>query len=214
MSTALLDEDLAEHGQAPEPDVFHVKQPEDTGDQAASDEPDPDAPYGRNPKTGKPYRYSADERRARAQAMNEARWGASRTVPKAPGRTSGTKTKSGGIDYRTGIAGLLQLPAFALGIAARMTGDHALALDAATVTLYTPSLAQALDATAQEHAWLADILDKAMQAGPYGAILGAFLPLCFQLAANHGKMAPNPDMGILDEDGLRAALDAQTKTRR
>lgn len=175
---------------------------QDLIDEATSEN---EAPYGINKKTGKPYRYPPEVRAQNAAKMAAARWG---TVPKPPGRTSGTarKTAKGQQDYTAGILGLCQIPAFALGIAARFTHSPALAHDSATISLHAPSIAAALNETAQQQQWLATILERALEVGPYGALLGAFLPLAFQIAANHGKIAANPDMGILDEEGLHAAL--------
>jgi hypothetical protein len=48
-----------------------------------------------------------------------------------------------------------------------------------------------------------------MAAGPYSAGLVTLLPFALQLAANHGKIPANPDMGILDGESLMAALQQQ-----
>ncbi len=173
-------------------------------DQADVDDVSEDAPYGVNPKTGKPYKHPPEQRAEWAARMAAARWG--NAVPKAPGKGSGTQRKPAKPDYRQGIVGLVQIPAFALGIVAKYTRNQALALDSATLTLHAPNLAEAVNETAQHQQWLANLLDKALAVGPYGALLAAGLPLALQLAANHGRIEPNPELGILDEAGLKAAL--------
>lgn len=209
MTTAVLDDVDQDQGEGfSDPDaVFHVEPEQDP---TVSE----DAPYGVNPKTGRPYRFSAEERQRRAQALNAARWAGHRpkTVPKAPPRTSGGTSKNKrAVDYRAGILGLLQLPALVLGLVARTTGNPALALDSATITLHAPDLAEAIDATAQAQPWLAAILDKAVEVGPYGALVTAVLPLALQLAANHGRVPANEQFGILTPEQL---IEAVTKAPR
>lgn len=191
----------------PDFNVAHDAPGEDTGDGPA----DPEAPYGRNPKTGKPYRYSAEERARRAQVMNEARWGKRPAAVKAPGRTSSStsKAKSGRTDYRAGIEGLAQLVSFGVATFGRVTNKPAFALDSLAIGLYAPGVAEAVDELAQQQAWLAAALDKALAVGPYGALLGVGIPLAMQLAANHGAIPTNPDLGILDGEALVAAAGAK-----
>jgi hypothetical protein len=191
---------------------FAEGEPDETAEiSAVAGEPevDPEAPYGRNPKTGKPYRKSPEARAEWARQMNEARWAGS--GPAAPRKTTGRKTTgktSGTVDYRPGIMGLLSIPIFGLGMLGRYKPECA--LDAATLSLHGPVIAGALNETAQHQQWLADILEKALTVGPYGAVLGALVPVALQIAANHGKLEPNAEMGILSpEDLIRAVQAAQ-----
>lgn len=171
---------------------------------------DPEAPYGRNPRTGKPYTMPpearaelgarlADARRASAgggsRKTRSPRKRATAAAPRAPERP----------DYISGAKALLQLPAFALAIAGRY--KPAFLLDSATITLHADAIATALGETALEQQWLADVLDKAMAITPAGRVLGVLLPLGMQIGANHGKIAPNPELGILTPDQLMAALN-------
>jgi hypothetical protein len=169
-----------------------------------------DAPFGINPKTGRPYRRSPEERAAWAAKANAARWGSqpSRTTTSS-GSARGRKPAQPKVDYRPGVIGLLQIPAFTLGIVAKYANSPALALDSATITLHAPNVAEALQQTAEQQAWLADLLDKVLQVGPYGALLGALMPVAMQVAANHGKVQPNSDLGILSEEELKLALLSQ-----
>jgi len=173
---------------------------------------DPEAPYGRKPD-GTPYKRHPEWRAKLASTLANAR------AAKAPQRTATRRTASKGtsttktaskapsVDYRPGVKGLLQLPAFALGMLGRFV-NPAYALDSAAITLHADAVAEAVHQTALEHDQVAAILDRALALGPAGALLGALIPLGLQLAANHGAIAANPEMGILPPDLLVEALAA------
>lgn len=165
---------------------------------------DDEAPYGRRidgtPKakpgakgTGAPRKAAAPRRRA--------------AVP------GPAKAKSGEPDYRPSLVALFALPTFIANIAARgIKNDKtrtAVQLDGLAVKLHGPNMAEALNQTAKSQPALASLLDKAVQAGPYGLILAAGVPFLMQCLANHGAIEPNADMGILDSAGLVAAATAQ-----
>lgn len=138
---------------------------------------DDDAPYGRK-SDGTPRRKPGPPPGPRA----------GNSVPGSPRRPAGTARKasnrrSTGTDYRPGIIGMLQIPAFALGAAGQL--NPALALDGAAISLYAPNIAEALNDLAADNPTVAAALDTILSAGPYGAIIGACLPLAFQIAANH-----------------------------
>lgn len=187
--------------------------PPDDVDDVQADVDDPDAPYGRDPK-GKPYKRPEEWRARLADSLAKAR--ASRGPQKAPGRSrtakpaGATKTagKPSGVDYRPGIIGLLQIPQFGLVMAGKYVSP-AYALDAVTLQLHGPSIADALHQTAIEQPAVAAILDRVLAVGPYGALLGALIPVAAQIAANHGMIQPNPEMGVLSPQGLIDALNAQ-----
>lgn len=178
---------------------------------------DPEAPYGRRPD-GTPYKRDPAWRAKLASTLASAR--ASKGAQKAPTRSRTAKAagapkpagKSASVDYRPGVKGLLQIPAFALGLMGKFV-HPAYALDSATITLHADSVAEALHQTALEHDQVAAILDRALAIGPAGALLGALLPLGLQIMANHGKIPVNPEMGILSPEGLVEALGAQGATR-
>lgn len=179
--------------------------PEDI-DGGPDEAPDPDAPYGRNPKTGKPYSRPPEWRAKLAETLARGR---ATQAAKAPARKAAPKAKAkadGGNDYRVGVLGLLQVPAFALGMASRW--NPKLGLDAAAIGLHAPALADAVAATAAHDDRLAAVLDRVLAVGPYGALLGALLPLGLQLAANHGAIPAAPEAGILGPEQLLQAAGA------
>lgn len=110
--------------------------------------------------------------------------------PSNKSKATGTRRKPKGTpDYREGIAGLLQMGAFALGLAA---GDHnpALLADSAAIANATPDIATALDALAQEKPEIAAVLDKVLAVGPYGVVLSTIFAPVIQIASNHGAKIP------------------------
>lgn len=123
------------------------------------------------------------------------------------------KGKAGEPDYRPALVALFALPTFLANIAARGIKNEktktAVQLDGLAVKLHGPNMAEALNETARSQPALASILDKAVQAGPYGLILAAGVPFLMQCLANHGAIEPNADMGILDPAALVAAATAE-----
>lgn len=170
-------------------------------------DPDPDAPYGVNPRTGQPYKRSPEWRAKLGEALNKGR----RTQASARPPKKAAKPRAaaaGAIDYRPGVVALMQIPSVALGVMARWR--PVLALDSAAVQLATPALAEAAHQTALVDDRMATVLEKALTAGPYGMLLGALFPLCLQIAANHGLIAVVPEMGILGPEQLLEALKSAT----
>lgn len=108
-------------------------------------------------------------------------------------------------DYRDGIAGLLQIPAFILASAGRL--NPVLEYDGLAIAIATPNIAEAVNSLAQEEPRVAAVLDKILQVGPYGAILGALVPLAAQIAVNHKKM-PAGTLGTQEPEAMKAALVA------
>jgi len=177
----------------------------------ANDEPtqpimmDDDAPYGRK-ADGTPKRKPGPSKGTRAGA-------AIPRVQRTAGPRASTRSKAKtGTDYRPGILGILQIPAFALGAAGQL--NESLALDGAALSMHAPGIAEALNELANDNPAVAAALDRILTAGPYGAIIGACLPLAFQIAANHKKIpdAMAKSCGALPADEFRAMLIAQSST--
>jgi hypothetical protein len=127
----------------------------------------------------------------------------------APGMRAPTMPKKAPAqDYRPAILGLAQIPQLALGLAAKFAKRDelrtALVLDGMTVGIHAPNIAEAVNTTAQTDEKLARILDKLSTVGPYSLVVAAVLTPVAQVLANHGVMAPNPQMGILPADELAA----------
>jgi hypothetical protein len=85
--------------------------------------------------------------------------------------------------YAEGVAGLLQVPAMALSFVNPVDGF--------CVAQHTPGIAGAVADLAVERPEVAAALDKVLAVGPYGALIGAVLPLVVQLMHNHNMM-PEP----------------------
>jgi hypothetical protein len=155
---------------------------------------DPEAPYGRT-KSGVP-------RRKPGRPSNNTGPG----IPRPTKRASPKTAKKTVVDYRPGILGILQIPAFALGAAGQF--NETFALDGAALSMHAPGIAEALNELADSNPAVAAALDRILAAGPYGAIIGACLPLAMQIAANHKRI---PDMmargaGAMPRDEFREML--------
>jgi len=180
------------------------------GSAGAGQDYDPEAPHGRKPD-GTPYKRPAEWRAKLADRLAQGRATQAAKVPPKKRTTgkgasgSSRAAQAASVDYRGAVMGLAQLATFTLGMLGRF--NQAFALDAATISLHAPALAEAVDQTAQVDERLAAVLDRVMVVGPYGAIIGAGLAIGLQVAANHGAIAANPDVGILTPDQLVSALE-------
>lgn len=185
--------------------MSEVMAPESTDVPRETDpaEPTEAAPYGVNPKTGKPYKVSPERRAQMAADMTRGRQAASQKAKRAAA-PRGRTAKTTPTDYRPGVVGLLQIPSFALGVLGRR--NEAFALDAATITLHSGNIAEAVNDTAQQDERVAAILDKILEVGPYGALLAALMPVALQMAANHGKIPPNESLGIMSPAQIGTAM--------
>lgn len=81
------------------------------------------------------------------------------------------------IDYTESITGLFQIAAVPLAYIAPEDGF--------AVSAHGPNIASSLNDLAQERPEIAAVLDKVMAVGPYGALIGATLPLVAQILVNH-----------------------------
>jgi hypothetical protein len=158
----------------------------------------PDYPYGRR-ADGTP----------RAKPGQKATGTPRMAAAPRPRKTARPAAKSAGPDYRAGIMGLLQIPIMGLAMVGRQTKNPALQADGYALAMHAPALAEALNETAKAQPAVGRALESIMKAGPYGAIIGAMVPLVMQVAANHKLMNPAPAMGIHDPADLAAASDAQ-----
>lgn len=155
-----------------------------------------------------PYGRRADGS-ARAKPGPRNGPAAPRPVSAPRPRKARPAAKSAGPDYRPGIMGLLQIPIMGLSMVGRQTKNPALQADGMALAMHAPGLAEALNETAKQQPAVGRALESIMKAGPYGAILGAMVPLVMQLAANHKLMNPAPAMGIHDPADLVAANNEQ-----
>jgi hypothetical protein len=146
-----------------------------------------------------PYGRKADgtPRKKSGPPAGSGPTGGTRTIPRvsaAKPRKTQARKQTTGTDYRPGIQGLMQIPAAALG--AMGMRDKAFALDGAAIAMHTPQIAEALNDLAQDNLAVAAALDKILSVGPYGAILGAVLPLVAQIAANHRALPDQITQGM------------------
>lgn len=128
----------------------------------------------------------------------------------SPRKLSGRSAKSSGVDYRPGIMGMLQLPAGVLAFAGMNKPE--LAADAATVTIYGPNIAEALNELAKERPEIAAVLDRVLSVGPYGMVIAAVMPMVLQILANHGVL-PSGLMGTVPKEALLEHMANEAKAQ-
>lgn len=106
------------------------------------------------------------------------------------------------VDYRAGVLGMTQLVAAPLALAGRI--NPAFAYDSLTISRYAPALAEAANNLAQQEPAVAAALDKVLQVGPYGEIIGVALVMAVQMMVNHGKVSHEAvaGMGIVKPEEL------------
>ncbi len=106
-------------------------------------------------------------------------------------RSTGTRrttTRKGQKDYRPAVAGLIQMAAFPLTMAG--TAKPEFALDGAALIIHAPAVADAIHEIAVNNPEVARVLESLMAVGPYGALIGAVIPLAIQICANHKVLPP------------------------
>jgi len=85
--------------------------------------------------------------------------------------------------YAEGVSGIFQIVAAGVSLVDPVDGY--------CVAQYTPPIADAVADLAVERPEVAAALDRILAVGPYGALIGAVLPLAVQIAHNHKKV-PEP----------------------
>lgn len=155
---------------------------------------DPAAPYGRF-ANGKPRKSPPGE----ATKKKKTRSSSSGSGP----RPSTRRTAPKGPDYRPGILGMLQTVTIPLAFVAPA--------DAAAVGHHGPGVAEALNDLARERPEVAAALERVMQVGPYGALIGAVVPLAVQLLHNHDVLPESMavQLGATPKRRIMADLRAQ-----
>jgi hypothetical protein len=126
-----------------------------------------------------------------------------------PRKTAAKKAAPSAPDYRPGIMGILQIPIMGMSMIGRQTKNATLQADGMALAMHAPALAEALNETAKTQPQIGRALESLMKAGPYGALIGALVPLVMQLAANHGVINPAPQMGIHAPADLVSANNEQ-----
>jgi hypothetical protein len=119
-----------------------------------------------------------------------------KTSPTTKKTTNGSQKSK----YAEGVSGLLQIPAMAISFVNPVDGF--------CVAQHTPGIANAVADLAVERPEVAAALDKVLAVGPYGALIGAVLPLAVQLMHNHG-MVPEPmakSMGAVPKKDIERHL--------
>lgn len=159
---------------------------------------DPEAPYGRK-ADGTPKKKPGPQKKNGPTAPRTS----SPAAPRPTRRNGTARARAAAPDYRAGVAGILQIPAFVLASAGRL--NPVLEYDGIAVATHTPAIAEALHSLAMEEPRVAAVLDKVLSVGPYGALLGALVPLAAQIAVNHKKL-PAGTMGAMEPEALKGAL--------
>jgi hypothetical protein len=102
----------------------------------------------------------------------------------------------------------MQLPAGVLAFAGMHKPE--LAADAATISIYSPNVADALNELAKERPEIAAVLDRVLSVGPYGLLIAAVMPMVLQILANHGVI-PSGIMGTVPKEALLQHMADQAK---
>lgn len=167
---------------------------------SANEDYDPEAPYGRNPRTGMPYKRSPEERAALGERLQQGRRnargeGAGRASAPPP-RASSSKPTTAGPGYAKTVLGLAQLPTFALmGLSRKWP---IMAAHAQAVQMHAGPIALAIEEIAIEDERWGAALDSVAKMGPYGALVSAAIPLFLQIGANMGVVPIVDELGIVD----------------
>jgi hypothetical protein len=127
-------------------------------------------------------------------------------VPRGPAKVAGRRPapKKQAVDYKAGVTSLFDLAAFGLQFTSPV--------DAATVSVYGPQIATAVNDLAQQKPELAKALDKILAAGPYGALIACVAPMVGQILANHGTL-PVGMLGSVSQDEIMLAAMERAEQR-
>lgn len=202
-------------GSTPSDDADFVQSPTEPRVEVDNDLPedaetdDPEAPYGRKPD-GTPYKRSSETRARLAANLSRGRARRGATAVKAPGKIAGRKPTAANVKYRDGVEMLLAIPKTVLSMLGQRS--RACALDAMTLDVHGPKLADAVQDAADNDERIAQALDKILAVGPYGELIGAVLALGTQMAYNHGRL-PIPaehaaKLGVMDAHTLVETVEA------
>lgn len=179
---------------------------------------DAEAPYGRNPRTGKPFRQSPEERAAfgarMAQARREAtsRGGSVKAPPakKTSAKSSSAKAPPKIDPVKMGADTLISTASLVTMALGRFGLGQAFAYDSLAIQLHGPNISDALVQAADQmprlEAWLEGI---GSMGGPWAIVAMAVAPLVGQLAANHRLIRPGM-LGSMTTDQLHKTVAPET----
>lgn len=161
-----------------------------------------EAPYGVNPKTGRPYTKSPEERAAIGENLRQARVAAGKASPTKPDAAAPEKVsdaprlppKATAAQRKRAktVMEAAKVPMTLLGVFGRRV--PVLEADRRIIAESLPELAGALAEVADEVPWLARALDGGGEVSPYVKLAVAGLPILVGLAVNHGLIP----QGLLD----------------
>ena len=155
-----------------------------------------------NEKQDAPWGLKADGT-PRAKPGRKSSPGSGTTARRSTGSSRSRKNQK---DYRPAVTGLIQMVAFPLTMAG--TAKPEFALDGAALIVHSPAVADALHEIAINNPEVARVLESLMAVGPYGALIGAVIPLAIQICANH-KILPSEvttNLGALPPEDLMGRM--------
>jgi hypothetical protein len=121
----------------------------------------------------------------------------------SPRRSAGPDPEPQPLNREQSVLGIFQMLAAGMSLVSPV--------DAATLVVHSPPIASAVAETAANDPKFAALLDKILHVGPYGALLGAIMPMALQLAVNHGLMQPGV-MGTMPPEKIMELITGEDES--